>query len=107
MKKYIELKKNPAATHLCVETYYDLGGTSWSTGRIKERGYYLRVKPVTKETRYGVQIESFVAFTGIYQLVKPVTRQSAKAAQAADIAAAEIEKTLIEYVLKDQQLELA
>ena len=53
MKKYIELKKNPAATHLCVETYYDLGGTSWSTGRIKERGYYLRVKPVTKETRHG------------------------------------------------------
>ncbi len=106
MKKYIELIENEKATHLCVELYYDLGGVSWATYQQKERGYYLRVVPVKKETRHGVQMESFVAFTGYSQLIKPVTRKSAKAETAAETAAAEILDIMIARVCHKNGLEV-
>ena len=106
MKKYIELIENEKATHLCIELYYDLGGTSWATYQPKERGYYLRVVPVKKETRYGVQWESFVAFTGYSQLIKPVTRKSAKAEAVAEAAAADILDIMISRVCQKNGLEV-
>lgn len=87
MKRYIELEKNETATHLKIETRYDLGGPNWAYGGTTKRGYYLHVTPVTRENRYGCTIESFAAFTGVKQLLKEVTRKSAKAeATAEDIA---------------------
>lgn len=87
MKRYVELEKNPTATHLKIETRYDLGGPNFAYGGMTKRGYYLHVTPVTRENKYGVSMESFVAFTGVKQLLKEVTRKSAKAdATAEDIA---------------------
>lgn len=98
MKKYIELPENQTATHLKIETCYSLGGNNPFTGRNESRGYYLHVVPVTRETRNGYALESFVAYSGIKQLIHPVTRKSAGAGKIAETNAAAIEKTLVEWV---------
>ena len=84
MKKYIELTAPTRnATHIVIETYYNLGGYNPFTGKSEERGYYLSVSPA--ELKNGM--ESYTAFSGLKQLVKPVHRKSEKAAeQAADLA---------------------
>ena len=87
MKRYVELEKNETATHLKIETRYDLGGPNWAYGGTTKRGYYLSVMPVTRENRGGYMLESYTAFTGSKQLLKEVSRKSAKAeATAEDIA---------------------
>lgn len=106
MKKYIELKQNNAATHLKVETYYNLGGVNYFTYKQEARGYYISVSPVTRERRNGCTMESYTAFTGTKQLIKAVTRKSAKAEAAAEAAAAEMEAALIRYVCEENGLEV-
>ena len=106
MKRYVELTENAQATHLKIETYYDLGGPDFAYGGTRPRGYYVRVTPVTRENRYGVSIESFVAFTGYRQLVKEVTRKSAKAEAAAEAAAADIIDIMVERVCMKNGLEV-
>ena len=106
MKKYIELEANAAATHLKIEVNYSLGGYNCFTGRQENRGYYLHVVPVTRETRDGYALESFTAFSGIKQCVKTVTRKSAKAEAEAEEKASRIENTLIEWVCDKNGLPL-
>lgn len=84
MKRYIELKENAGATHILVETRYNLGGFNCFTYAQEKRGYYLHVTPVTRETRNGYTLESFTAFTGVKQVLKTVSRRSAKAEAAAE-----------------------
>lgn len=85
MKYYIPLTCNPdIATHLLIETYYDLGGRNVWTGAEQKRGYYLRITPVTRENKYGCTMESFTAFTGAKVLLKSVSRQSKKAEREAE-----------------------
>ena len=107
MKKYIPVKESTIATHIRVEVRYNLGGLGFSSYTPEPRGYYLHVTPVTLETRYGCNIESFTAFTGVKQCVKTVTRKSAKAEAAAEAAAAQIENALVSHVLEKNGLELA
>lgn len=103
MKKYIEVKENPAkVTHLEIELYYYLGGMNYFTGRAENRGYYLSVAPVER----GMRSECYTAFTGIKQNIKQVTRKSAKAEAEAEKLAADAMDNLIDYVCKKNGLEL-
>lgn len=106
MTKYIKLAENKAATHLKVEVYYNLGGYNCFTYKPEERGYYLSVSPVTRENRGGCTMESYAAFSGIKQCVHVVNRKSAKAETIAAEKAAQIENTLISWVLEKNGLEL-
>ena len=112
MKKYLELAPNDAgSTHLKAEVIYNLGGYSYWTSRTEQRGYYLHVSPVKRETRdyngRAVVLESFVAFSGYKQLVKPVTRKSAKAEAEAETLAEEALADLIRAVCSKNGLQLA
>ena len=107
MKKYIELKENAKATHICVEMRYNLGGFNCFTYTQEKRGYYLHVTPVKRESRNGYTMESFTAFSGYKQLLKEVTRKSAKAEAAAEAAAADIVGIMVERVCMKNGLELA
>lgn len=101
MKKYILLKENSAATHLKIETYYNIGGYNYFTGKEEPRGYYLGVSPVTKARG----MESYTAFTGVKKCIKTVSRKSAKAEAEAENIAAELEPALIKYVCTYNGLE--
>lgn len=108
MKKYIEVKENPAkVTHLKIELYYDLGGMNYFTGRAENRGYYLSVTPVERHTNsQGYATESFTAFTGTKILLNGVARKSKKAENKAEQLAQEKERTLIQYVCAKNKIEL-
>lgn len=84
MKRYVELAENATATHIKIETRYNLGGLGFASYTPEPRGYYLHVTPVTRETRNGYTLESFTAFTGVKQVLKTVSRRSAKAEAAAE-----------------------
>lgn len=103
MKKYIAVKENPKhVNYLKIETYYSLGGTNVFTGRIETRGYCLSVVPVERNGN----CESFTAFTGIKQVIKPVKRKSQKAEAEAEKIAENYIPGLIDYVCKNNNLEL-
>lgn len=105
MKKYIEVTENPAKiTHLKIEVYYNLGGINYFTGRAENRGYYLSVTPVERETNGGFVSESYTAFTGIKQCIKQVTRKSAKAEAEAEKIAEDVMENLINYVCRENEL---
>lgn len=106
MKKYIEVKENPAkVTHLKIELYYSLGGMNYYTYRAENRGYYLSVMPVTRGISAGGFVsESYAVFTGIKQCVKEVKRKSAKAEIEAEKLATDAMKKLIDYVCKENKL---
>ena len=109
MKKYIEIKENPAkVTHLRIELYYRLGGMNYFTGRTENRGYYLSVTPVERRiSDGGYTSESCTAFSGIKQNVKEVTRKSKKAEIEAEKLATDVVNNLIDYVLRNNGLEIA
>lgn len=107
MKKYIEVKKNPAkVTHLRIELYYSLGGMNYFTGSVENRGYYLSVTPVERRaSARGYTSECCTAFTGIKQNIKEVTRKSKKAESEAEKLASDTIDNLIDYVLRNNGLE--
>lgn len=103
MKTYLKLKDNGLkATHLKVETYYSLGGMNYFTYKNEERGYYLSVVPVER----GNGMEGFVAFSGVKQLLYAVKRKSKKAEEEAEKLSASCLESLINHVLKKNNLEL-
>lgn len=105
MKKYIEVMENSAKiTHLKIEVYYNLGGINYFTYRTENRGYYLSVTPVKRETKGGFVSESYTAFTGIKQCIKQVTRKSAKAEAEAEKIAEDVMENLINYVCRENEL---
>lgn len=84
MEKYVELSgNNGCATHLWIRIYYHLGGCNVFTYQNEQRGYYLSVTPVTLENKYGCNMISMSAFTGVKKCIKAVTRKSEKAAAQA------------------------
>lgn len=104
MKRYVELEKNEMATHLKIETRYDLGGPNWAYGGTTKRGYYLSVMPVTRENRNGYILESYTGFSGVKQLLKEVSRKSAKAEAAAEEIAKNYLHSMVLYVCDRQGL---
>lgn len=108
MKKYLAVKENnKGVTHLKIELRYNLGGINYFTYEKNARGYYLYVTPVTRQTRNGYTMESFVGFSGIKECIKTVKRKSQKAELEAKQAAEVAKNKLIEYVLTKNELELA
>lgn len=107
MKKYIPVKENANATHILIETKYNLGGFNCFTYAQEKRGYYLHVTPVKRERRDGYTTESFTAFSGYKQLLQEVTRKSAKAEAAAEAAVEDILDIMVERVCRKNGLELA
>ena len=103
MKTYVLLKENNAATHLKIETYYNMGGMNYFTGKNEQRGYYLSVSPVTKAGR----TESYTAFTGTKKCIKAVSRKSAKAESDAEKIAIELVPALVQYVCTHNGIETA
>lgn len=96
MTKYIKILENnhDKSNYIKVYLNYDLGGTNYFTGKIKERGYYLTVLPVEK----GGGLEGFTAFTGFTELIHPVNRKSEKAGKIASEKAKVYEKMMVEAI---------
>lgn len=83
--RYYELE-NPTkdCTHMKMEVYYRLGGTSMTTHRPYPRGYYFSVTPVVREDcGSGVTMEIFTAFTGMSMVEHECKRYSRKQYQIA------------------------
>ena len=82
-------------THLDVEVYYSKGGTSYLSGTVSPRGYYLSVTPVT--CRSGMV--SHTLFSGARKLLMQTKRFSSKQLeQAAEMSKVDV-PALIEQVL--------
>lgn len=103
MRKYLEVK-NPTkyATHIKIELYYNKGGFNCFTYRDEKRGYYISVVPVARD---GF-MESYTAFTGIKQCIKEVNRKSEKAYNSAMDSSGEFLPGLIDYVCKENNIEV-
>jgi hypothetical protein len=96
-KKYVERE----GITLKVQVYYELGGVSYSSGRMQARGYYLSVSPVEREQlENGIWMEKYMAFTGTKMLLNEVKRKSQKAENVALSRAEEQEEMLINHVLE-------
>ena len=85
-----------------VQLKYSLGGINYATYQNEERGYYLHVTPVTRERGF----ESYIAFTGVKKCILPVSRKSKKAEEKAIVLAETEKQKLIEYVCKQNGIEL-
>lgn len=108
MEKYIKVKENKAkTTHLKIRLFYTLGGMNYGTYQIENRGYYLSVIPVEYKEHNGHFTECYTAFLGVKQLIKEVTRQSKKSEEEAEKIAKTVENKLIDYVCRENGLELA
>lgn len=82
MKKYIETKRVPGATHIKIEVYYSKGGLNCFTYRTEKRGLYLGIGPVQLQDRPGgYQTETYGAFSGVKFHLKELKRKSDKALQ--------------------------
>lgn len=108
MEKYIPVKSNEKhVTHIKVRLSYNLGGCNPFTYQNEPRGYYLSVSPVERMERYGVVMESIVAFSGVKKLLKSVSRKSEKSEKEAEILAQNEENEMIQYILSESGVELA
>jgi hypothetical protein len=83
------------ATHLDVEVFYSKGGVNFFTGRSAQRGYSVRVTPVTR--RDGTV--SFTIFTGLAKFLMPTQRFSQKQFETAVELGKESAPELIQLVL--------
>lgn len=86
--------------------YYSLGGYNYFSYKQESRGYYISVTPVTRESRGGVVMESYTAFTGTKICVHPVQRKSAKAAKIAEEKAAQVSAQLIAMVCAENGIQI-
>lgn len=104
MKKYLEVK-NPTkeVNALRVEVYYNKGGYNLWTHKEEKRGYYASIMPVRRD---GF-MESYTCFTGVKQLIKEVNRKSDKAYTDAVNAAGDVIEKLIDYVCKENKIEVS
>lgn len=96
MKKYELIKDN---LNIKTQVYYNKGGANHFSGRTEERGYYLSVSPVKRETQGNIVIESYTAYSGVKMLILPVKRQSDKAYQQAVELAKEKEPELRQRII--------
>jgi hypothetical protein len=103
MKKYLEVKNQTKDVNaLRVEVYYSKGCYNLWTYKEEKRGYYVSVMPVRRD---GF-MESYTAFTGVKQLIKEVQRKSEKAYNSALQSAGGIINNLIDYVCKENNIEV-
>ena len=99
-EKYLKIKGENQ--YLKIRLYYSLGGMNYFNYKQEARGFYLSVSPVKREGH----LESYVAFSGTKYCVHPCNRFSKKAAEQAAEEAKTVEKDLINFVLKENALEL-
>lgn len=59
-----------------VELFYDMGGVNPATGKLRSRGYYLLVVPVTIEDHGDHITRKYEAYAGVVQKVKDAKRFS-------------------------------
>jgi hypothetical protein len=105
MKKYIKTKESNK--EIKVTLTYQKGGINHWHGTEEKRGYYVGIQPVEVQTMdNGVQIESFMMFSGVKRLVHEVKRQSDKGYNEALAKSEEVEKELIEYICNKNGIEL-
>lgn len=98
MKRYHTIDGQEYQIHL----YYDLGGY-----RPNDRGYYLSVNPVKRETMTGGFVcVTMVPTDGVKKLVLPVNRKSGKAYQKAlKMAESSDIKMLFDYLGVNYEVE--
>lgn len=68
---------------------------------------WISVVPVEYKEHNGYVTECYTAFSGVKQLIKEVTRQSKKSEAEAEKIAKTVESKLIDYVCRENGLELA
>lgn len=92
-KEYIKAKGEN--NYLKVELYYSLGGMNYFNYKNEQRGYYVSVCPVQRESRNCFTSESYTAFSGRKMLVEPCARRGKKAEENALSKYEEAKKTLL------------
>lgn len=103
-KKYLEVAEG-TVTHVKVEVYYSMGGMNYFTGTNEARGIKISVSPVTRNTSGIMVSESYVGFSGSKRHLKDMARYSAKTCDNF-VVDKEVEKSLIEYVCKQNNIKL-
>jgi len=93
MKNYIDIKNSSQKLELHV--YYSLGGMGYFDYKVKKRGYYLAVTPVT----ISEDMLSFTAFSGVSTLLLETKRKSDKSYKEACTLADSKKQELIDHVL--------
>ena len=86
-------------THIDVEVYYNIGGANYFSGSVTSRGYYLSVKPVT---RNGITV-SYNLFSGISKLILETSRFSAKQFEKAVQLGREAMPELVKQVIAEEK----
>ena len=105
MKKYI--KTSEEGKELKVTLTYQKGGYNHFHGTEEKRGYYVGIQPIEiQRMDNGVQIESFMMFSGVKRLVHEVKRQSDKGYNEALAKSEGVEKELIEYICNKNGLSI-
>lgn len=111
MKKYLMTTKTDGAksTQIKVDVYYSKGGTSYFSGAVERRGYWLSVLPVEVEDMGTYKSEAFMLFgnKGLRMFLLEVKRQSPKAEAEAVRLAAEKEAEVVAQVLAKSGLTVA
>ena len=97
--KYIQHDGLKGATHLEVSTYYSKGGANFISGGVMPRGYFVAVKPVTKNGN----MTSYVMFSGRRQLLFETARFSVKQFECALAMSGDYEDKLIAAVVSENQ----
>lgn len=103
-KKYYPIPTTNQVNNLRVDFQYNLGGYNMGTGQYNKRGYYVSIKPVTIEEKWGGVIESYMGFTGSYMLIKEVSRQSKKAEKEARSLMQQAMDYLMKVVCNENQI---
>ena len=78
MEKYFETMKRDDTTHIKVSVSYQLGGWNTFTHRQEERGGYVSIVPVKRQSHDCYDIETYTAYTGCKMCVKQLKRKSKK-----------------------------
>ncbi len=79
---YLPIETEKRWSHIRVDLYYDLGGMNYFSGKVKERGYYIGVKPVVSNSGTNGMFEESVLMgedSGGYVFIAPTERFSQKA----------------------------
>lgn len=96
---YIERSDLKNATHLEVSVSYEIGGANFFSGGVTPRGYYLIVRPVSKNNG----MVSYTMFSGQSHLLFETQRFTAKQfARAVEMAKAHEDELIAAVIAKTQ-----
>lgn len=103
-KTFIPVLNNEKVNNIKIEIYYSKGGLNYFTSRNEQRGLYVSVSPVKRETIIGnIVTESYAGFSGIKECVLPLNKFSSKTCENFQIDESTKQK-LINHVIEKNNL---